>query len=205
MAGETYSLADVALSPYLNRLSMLSMDAFWQRYPNVADWYGRIQSRDSFQPALRSWVPDDLTAEVASSFRTSLAAELRCIPFVIQAASIPLNRSCCWACGDVGKARSGLSHHIHRHFAPPGLGRRPPTQRRVRPLGVVEADPVPDDAPGREAVGDLVQIDRLVFERAPQPLDEDVVHAPAPAVHRDADAGRLPWRPVKAKLVNWLP
>ena len=91
----------------------------------------------------------------------------------------------------MGKGAERLVHHIHRHFAPPGLGRRPPTQRRVRPLGVVEADPVPDDAPGREAVGDLVQIDRLVFERAPQPLDEDVVHAPAPAVHRDADAGRL--------------
>ena len=41
------------------------------------------------------------------------------------------------------------------------------------------------------AVGDLVQIDRLIFLRAPQPLDEDVVPAPAPAVHRDPDAGRL--------------
>ena len=33
--------------------------------------------------------------------------------------------------------------------------------------------------------------DRLVFERTPQPLDEDIVHAPAPAIHRDPDAGRL--------------
>ena len=36
----------------------------------------------------------------------------------------------------------------------------------------------------------VVQIDSLVFEGAPQPLDEDVVHAPAPAVHRDMDTGR---------------
>ena len=42
----------------------------------------------------------------------SLAAVLRCIPVEMQDTSIPLSRSsccCCCACGDVGKARSGLS------------------------------------------------------------------------------------------------
>ena len=34
-----------------------------------------------------------------------------------------------------------------------------------------------------------MQVDRLVFERAPQPLNEDVVRAPDAVVHRDADAG----------------
>ncbi len=40
---------------------------------------------------------------------------------------------------------------------------------------------------------------RLVFERAPQPRGEDGVHAPAEAVHRDADAGIVlapSWCPV---------
>ena len=67
LVGDAYSLADIALSPYINRLSMLSMDSFWQRYPNVADWYERIRSRDSFQPALRSWVPDSLTESLATN------------------------------------------------------------------------------------------------------------------------------------------
>jgi len=67
IAGNTYSLADVALSPYLNRLSMLSMDAFWQRYPNVSDWYRRIQVRPSFKPALRDWVPDELAQSLATN------------------------------------------------------------------------------------------------------------------------------------------
>ena len=58
------------------------------------------------------------------------------------------------------------------------------------PFGVVEVDPLADDAPGLEAVGKVVQIDSLVFEGAPQPLDEDVIHAPAPAVHRDLETGR---------------
>ena len=61
-------------------------------------------------------------------------------------------------------------------------------------LGVVEADPLADDASGLEAVGELAQIDGLVFERTPQPLDEDVVQAPAPAVHRYPDTG-LPQAP----------
>ena len=61
---------------------------------------------------------------------------------------------------------------------------------RVWPFSVVEVDPLADDAPGLEAVGKVVRIDSLVFEGALQPLDEDVVHAPAPAVHRDLDTGR---------------
>ena len=87
-----------------------------------------------------------------------------------------------WGCGQ-GAER--LVHHIHRRLAAVCLGRGSPVQRRVWPLKVVKADPITDQAPGLEAVGDLVQVDRLVFERAPQPLDEDVVHAPAPAIHRD--------------------
>ena len=46
------------------------------------------------------------------AFSDSLAARLRCTPVNVQAARILLNRSsccCCCACGDVGKARSGLS------------------------------------------------------------------------------------------------
>ena len=53
-------------------------------------------------------------------------------------------------------------------------------EHQVRPFGVVEADPLVDDMPGLEAIGKVVQIDSLVFERAPQSLDEDVVHAQRP-------------------------
>ena len=53
------------------------------------------------------------------------------------------------------------------------------------PLSVVEVDPLANDPFGPEAVGQVVQVDRLVLERPPGALDEDVVHAPAPAVHGD--------------------
>ena len=67
LAGKTYSLADIALTPYLNRLSMLSMDAFWQRYANVADWFTRIRARAAFQDALYTWVPDTLAQSLATN------------------------------------------------------------------------------------------------------------------------------------------
>ena len=45
----------------------------------------------------------------------------------------------------------------------------------MRALGVIEADPFCDDPFGLEAVSQFMQVDRFVLERAPQPLDEDVV------------------------------
>ena len=71
LAGETYSLADIALSPYVNRLSMLSMDLFWQRYPHVSEWFDRIRSRKSFKPCLRAWVPKSLTQALEKNGRRS--------------------------------------------------------------------------------------------------------------------------------------
>ena len=59
----------------------------------------------------------------------------------------------------------------------------------MRPLGVVEADPFADHPPCHEAVRQFVQIDRLVLERPPEALDEDVVHVAALAIHGDTDVG----------------
>ena len=58
----------------------------------------------------------------------------------------------------------------------------------MRALGVVEADPIVNNAFSLEAVGQIMEVDRLVFEAAPEPLDEDVVHIAAPAVHGDRHA-----------------
>lgn len=58
------------------------------------------------------------------------------------------------------------------------------------PLGVVECHPVLDDAPGLEAIADLLEIDRLLLQAPPQPFDADVVEVAAPPIHRDARACR---------------
>ena len=46
----------------------------------------------------------------------------------------------------------------------------------MRSLSVVEADPVVDDPLGLEAIGNLMQIDGLLLQGSPEPLDEDVGH-----------------------------
>ena len=56
------------------------------------------------------------------------------------------------------------------------------------PFRIVKIDPFADDARGDEAVGRLLQVDRLVFQRAPQAFDEDVIQAPAAPVHGDGNA-----------------
>ena len=61
----------------------------------------------------------------------------------------------------------------------------------MRSPRVVELDPPADAGAGVGSRGVLRQVDLLIFERAPQPLDEDVIHPAALAVHRDLDPGVL--------------
>ena len=66
LAGHEFSLADVGLAPYVNRLDMLSMSGMWTdgRYPAVQDWFGRIKAMTSFAPTFLEWCPKDLTNDL---------------------------------------------------------------------------------------------------------------------------------------------
>lgn len=65
LAGDRFTLADIALAPYLNRLDMLGMDGLWtDRLPRVEDWFNRIRERPAFRPNLLDWCPDDLTRDL---------------------------------------------------------------------------------------------------------------------------------------------
>ena len=57
--GEQFSLAEIAIAPYMFRLAALGADEFWSagRRPQVADWYRRLSARPAFQTAT-SW-PDE--------------------------------------------------------------------------------------------------------------------------------------------------
>ena len=57
----------------------------------------------------------------------------------------------------------------------------------MRALAIVIFDPAANADPRLAAGLKGMQVDALVFERAPQPLNEDVVHPAALAVHRDPD------------------
>lgn len=66
LAGDTFSLADIALTPYVNRLDMLSMSGMWTngRLPQVEAWFDRIKAMDSFEPSFLHWCPEELTKDL---------------------------------------------------------------------------------------------------------------------------------------------
>lgn len=67
LAGDTFSLADIGMAPYVNRLDMLAMSAMWTlRRPRLTDWFERVKSRASFRPAFFDWFP----AELANDLKT---------------------------------------------------------------------------------------------------------------------------------------
>ena len=56
LAGAEYSLADIAFTPYLNRMDMLHLSAMWEdRRPRVTEWFIRIKARPSFAAAIAKW------------------------------------------------------------------------------------------------------------------------------------------------------
>lgn len=66
LAGNSFSLADVGLAPYVNRLDMLNMSGLWEggRRAAVADWFNRIKERPTFKPAFLEWCPEQLTRDL---------------------------------------------------------------------------------------------------------------------------------------------
>ncbi|MCW5774340.1 MAG: glutathione S-transferase family protein [Rhodospirillaceae bacterium] len=55
LMGEQYTLADVAMTPYVTRLAHLHFDGMWAKRPQLAAWYERVQSRPNYK-AIRDFV-----------------------------------------------------------------------------------------------------------------------------------------------------
>ena len=55
LAGNTFSLADIALAPYIHRLADLQLSMMWENRPHIADWYRRLKARPSWQAAIVDW------------------------------------------------------------------------------------------------------------------------------------------------------
>lgn len=48
LAGDSYSLADVAMTPYVRRLVQLQKQELWADLPATADWWARVARRPAF-------------------------------------------------------------------------------------------------------------------------------------------------------------
>jgi len=65
LAGDTFSLADIALTPYVNRLDMLGMTDMWAASrPRVREWFERIVARPTFKACFPDWCPPELTRDL---------------------------------------------------------------------------------------------------------------------------------------------
>jgi glutathione S-transferase len=61
LAGPSFSLAEVGVIPYVNRLDMLQLSGMWtDSRPRLTDWWHRVKARPSFVPALMKYVPPAL-------------------------------------------------------------------------------------------------------------------------------------------------
>ena len=62
LAGEEFSLADVALLPYVLRVDHLALNSLLEDRPALTGWYRRMQDRPSYQPAVAAFLPEAAVA-----------------------------------------------------------------------------------------------------------------------------------------------
>ena len=55
LAGEAYSLADIALVVYVRRLESFMMAPLWQQLSHLNEWYQRIAERPAYERAVVGW------------------------------------------------------------------------------------------------------------------------------------------------------
>jgi len=54
LAGESYSLADIAIAPAIDRLTACGLYELFETSPKVLDWAERVKAREAFQQAVPS-------------------------------------------------------------------------------------------------------------------------------------------------------
>ena len=73
LVGDAFTMADVAMTPYINRLAALAMEKLWEdgRLPGVERWFNAVKSRSTFETAFIKWLPKELRAEMYSNGQKS--------------------------------------------------------------------------------------------------------------------------------------
>jgi glutathione S-transferase len=55
LTGETYSLADIAYTPYLTRMNHLQFMGLFNNRPKILDWYERVKTRPNYR-GISDWI-----------------------------------------------------------------------------------------------------------------------------------------------------
>ena len=56
LAGTKYSLADTAMTAYVDRLERIGLHILWQELPHLSDWLERVRARPSYATAIAAWI-----------------------------------------------------------------------------------------------------------------------------------------------------
>jgi glutathione S-transferase len=72
LVGETYSLADVDYTPYLQRITDLGLGFLIDDKPHLRAWFERVRARPSFDQVLGQWVAPEM---IAGAAKAAAAAE----------------------------------------------------------------------------------------------------------------------------------
>lgn len=64
LAGDSFTLADASVTPYVARMEQIGMSWLWEDnlYPALGRWFARVKSRPSFETAVTRFVPEGMPA-----------------------------------------------------------------------------------------------------------------------------------------------
>lgn len=74
LAGDAYSLADIALVVYLRRMESFMMAPLWEHMEHLNEWYRRIAARPAYVKAVVDW--GDITSAKRTSHGEAAFAEI---------------------------------------------------------------------------------------------------------------------------------
>ena len=75
LAGDSYSLADIALVVYVRRLESFMMSPLWTNLKNLTEWYERIARRPAYIKAVVEW--GDVTEAARRAHGTEAFAQMK--------------------------------------------------------------------------------------------------------------------------------
>ena len=58
IAGNVYSLADIAYMPYLTRFDHLNLLGMLEKQPNLMNWYQRVTQLEGYREGIGKWLND---------------------------------------------------------------------------------------------------------------------------------------------------
>ncbi len=73
LAGDTFTLADMAILPFVNRHEMLGMSALWEVGSSTARWFEAAKGRPCYEDAIASFVSEATSKIFAAAVRASRA------------------------------------------------------------------------------------------------------------------------------------